>query len=271
MRALTGTLEARGVELAWRESGEGPAVLLVHETGTGAASWRAVEEAIGGRARAIAYDRRGWGASSAPDEYRRTTVEEQSEDAAALIEETGAVPAVLCGAGLGAVAALDLMLRRPELCAGALLIEPPLLGLVPAATAALSGDGSAIERAVAEGGVPAAVDLYRKGSLTALGPGAERLPASLLEPAGERPGSLFAELGAAAGWNMPLARLAGAEWPSLVVAAGSTPPLLRMAAESLASHLARSELRELDSGAAPPHLGAAPAIAALALDLAGGP
>ena len=75
-----------------------------------------------------------------PTGYRRTTVEEQSEDAAALIESAAEAPAVVCGAGLGAVIALDLLLRRPELVSGAVLIEPPLLALVPAATEALSED-----------------------------------------------------------------------------------------------------------------------------------
>ena len=74
--------------------------------------WRA---ALSEGARAISYDRRGWGGSSAPDGYRRTTVEEQSEDAAALIESAAEAPAVVCGAGLGAVIALDLLLRRPDL------------------------------------------------------------------------------------------------------------------------------------------------------------
>ena len=74
--------------------------------------------------RAIAYDRRGWGGSSEPDDYRRTTIEEQSEDAAALIEAIADDPAVVCGAGLGAVIALDLLLRRSELVSAAVLIEP---------------------------------------------------------------------------------------------------------------------------------------------------
>ena len=124
-------LEARGVEIAWSERGEGQPVLLVHETAADAAVWDAVVEALAERARAISYDRRGWGASSAPEDYRRTTVEEQSEDAAVLLESADAAPAVVAGAGVGAMVALDLLLRRPELVAGTLLIEPPVLQLLP--------------------------------------------------------------------------------------------------------------------------------------------
>src|ERR1700757_4440441 len=108
------TLEARGVDLAWRERGTGPAVLFVHETAVTGAEWEAVADAVSSRARAILYDRRGWGESGVPEDYGRTTVEEQSEDAAALLESLDARPAVVCGAGVGAVVALDLMLRRPD-------------------------------------------------------------------------------------------------------------------------------------------------------------
>src|SRR5690349_14791658 len=100
-------LEARGVEIAWSDRGEGAPALLIHETATSSAAWAGVAEAVSAGARAISYDRRGWAGSSAPDGYRRTTVEEQSEDAAALIASLDEPGAVLCGAGFGAVIALD--------------------------------------------------------------------------------------------------------------------------------------------------------------------
>ena len=46
--------------------------------------------------------------------------------------------------------ALDLLLRRPELVAGTLLIEPPLLQLLPAATEALSEDRRRLEIAAGD-------------------------------------------------------------------------------------------------------------------------
>jgi haloacetate dehalogenase len=59
-------LEARGVELAWSERGEGPPVLLVHETAAAGAIWESLAAALAEGARGISYDRRGWGDSSAP-------------------------------------------------------------------------------------------------------------------------------------------------------------------------------------------------------------
>jgi pimeloyl-ACP methyl ester carboxylesterase len=262
-------LEARGVELSWSERGRGEPVLLIHETATGAAAWDPVARAVAEAARALSYDRRGWGGSSAPDGYRRTTIEEQSEDAAALLESEAGAPATVCGAGIGAVIALDLLLRRPELVSGLVLVEPPLLALVPAATEAMSADLDALAQG-SERGREALAGLYLSGSLGALGAGAERLPDDLAAAARERPASLVAELGSVAAWAMPLPRLAEAGSPSLVVTGPSTPGLLREAAEQLVPRLTGAEARELGSGPLPPHLDDPAAVAGLAVQLARG-
>jgi pimeloyl-ACP methyl ester carboxylesterase len=186
------TLEARGVELSWSERGEGGLVLLIHETATNAAAWDPVAKALAERARPVSYDRRGWGASSAPPGYQRTTIEEQSEDAAVLIESLGAGPALLCGAGIGAVIALDLSLRRPELVAGSVLVEPDALALLPEATVALSDDRQALEAAVAERGAEGAVALYLSGRLSALGAGLDRLPTAITIEGRGCPAGIFA-------------------------------------------------------------------------------
>jgi pimeloyl-ACP methyl ester carboxylesterase len=259
------TLEARGVEIAWSERGQGSPVLLIHETAVSSSAWEAVSDAISGRARAISYDRRGWGRSTAPEGYRRTTVEEQSEDAAALVEALDAGPVLATGAGTGAVIALDLLLRRPELVAATVLIEPPLLQLLPVATEALSDDRRRLETATATG--ESAIDLYLSGGLPALGPGVGRLPDEVRSAARDRHGSVIAELGLATGWRLPLPRLAQVERPSAVVTAASTPPLLSDASSALAGRLGGSSVREFDAGQLPPHLGAPAEVAAIAAEL----
>jgi pimeloyl-ACP methyl ester carboxylesterase len=260
-------LAARGVEIAWRERGEGPPVLLIHETAADGRVWEPVADALSERARAISYDRRGWGSSTAPDGYQRTTIEEQSEDAASLLESAGAAPAVLCGAGIGAVIALDLLLRRPELVFGAILIEPPLLGLVPAATEELSKDRVRIHEALGAGGVSEALRLYLSGALEALGPGAGRPRPSQSSDASDRPATLFAELGATAAWGTPLSQFARASRPSVIVTAPSTPSLLRDAAAALKTRLADSSTRQIGARTEAPHVGAPSEVAALILEL----
>lgn len=210
----------------------------------------------------IAPDRRGWGEEEAPEGYLATTVSEQAEDAVRSIER----PLLACGAGLGAVVALDLFIAHPARVLGAVLIEPPLLAFSTAATAALSADRVALEAALRDGDREAAVELYLSGRLEALGPGAGRLPAELADSARRHPGSLFAELGAVPSWTIPLAELRAVERPTRIVASESTPALVREACTSLGEHLAGSEFRELP-GAGPAHLDAAAELAEVVLEL----
>jgi pimeloyl-ACP methyl ester carboxylesterase len=254
------------VDLHRWETGHGTVVLCIHETGVSSEVWRRLGEALGERARTIAYDRRGWGRSGAPEPYLRTTVQEQSEDAARLLEGSDATVAVLCGAGLGAVAALDLLLRRPELARGAVLIEPPLLAFVEEATELLSEDGGALREAVHGGGPAAGVELYLSGGLAALGAGAERLPQELSAPARERPLSLFAELAAVPSWSLPLARMGQNRVAARIVVSESSPRLLRRAGDELTGRLGQAELRELP-GKLPAHLDDPHGLATLILEL----
>jgi pimeloyl-ACP methyl ester carboxylesterase len=258
-------LEARGVEIAWGERGQGPPVLLIHETAATRAAWSGLAETLASRYRAISYDRRGWGESGEPDDYRRTTIEEQSEDAAAVLDHTAQEPVVVCGAGVGAVIALDLLLRRSELVASAVLIEPTLLQVTPLATEALSEDRHRLE--IAAGNRENVIDVYLAGGLPALGPGMGRMPDAMAEAARARPRSVLAELGIPAGWRMPLPRLESADRPSAIVTADSTPQLLREAAQSLAARLGESSPREVSSPDAPPHVGASAEIASIVDEL----
>ena len=260
------TLSTRGVELSWSERGEGNPVLLVHETATGALAWEPLAREIARGARAIGYDRRGWGHSTVPEGYRRTTIEEQSEDAAVLNEAAAAAPATVAGAGIGAVIALDLLLRRPELVARAVLIEPPLLALLPDATEVIAQDAAAIEAAVADGGLDSAVGVYLSGGLAALGAGAGRLPTTLTAAARERPRSVFAEIGAPIAWRASLLRFAAAKPPSLIVTSPSTPHLLHESGRALAARLAGADEATVEVERTPPHVGAPDRVAALVLD-----
>ena len=146
-------IEGAGVALHYDERGSGPPLLIVHGMGSDAAAWApARDELAAAGARAIAYDRRGYGSSGAPEPYAATTVQEQSEDAAALLTALDAAPALLVGDGFGALVALELLVRRPELASAAVLSDPPLLAFVPGAAKPLAAERSLLEAALREGG-----------------------------------------------------------------------------------------------------------------------
>ena len=142
------------------------------------------------------------------------------------------------------------------------------LQLLPEATEALSEDRRSARAGRRRRG-ESVIDLYLSGGLPALGAGgrAGSRPSSP-RPARERPASVVAELGVAAGWRMPLPRLAAAERPSVVVTAASTPPLAGEASAALGGEAGRAPtLESWTRRPAPPHIGAPAEVAALAREL----
>ena len=88
------SVEGAGVALNVVERGSGRAVLLVHGIASDAQALEPIADALSSQARVIAYDRRGYGSSGAPEPYHGTTVAEQAEDAAALLRALDPGPAL---------------------------------------------------------------------------------------------------------------------------------------------------------------------------------
>lgn len=154
-------IEGAGVALHYEARGDGPPLLVLHGMASDAAAWSAQIDALAaGGFRAIAYDRRGYGSSGAPEVYAATTIQEQAEDAAALLAGLDALPALLVGEGFGALVALELLVRRPEVAVAAVLADVPLFAFVPAATEALAAQRELLEDALRDGGRAAAVRAY---------------------------------------------------------------------------------------------------------------
>lgn len=261
-------VEVHGVTLAYEESGEGDAVLLVHGMATDRRIWRETIEALGGGLRAIAYDRRAYGGSGAPEPYGGTTVEEQAEDAAALIAELGAAPAILCGHSLGAMICIDLLLRHADLARGAVLIEPPLLWLSPKGSAAVGRLREAAAEGAREGGPPGAVDAV----LAELaGPEVvSRLDAERLEAARSAARAMAVDMAAAPAWRVERRRLREIGTPAIVVAGSRSSAAWRDAARALADLLGNAELRDAPA-AHGVQFEAPDAVAAAIRDLADAP
>jgi pimeloyl-ACP methyl ester carboxylesterase len=221
-----------GVDLAVVERGSGPAVVLVHGMADDAAGWAPVAETLVARARVIAYDRRGYGASQAPEPYGQTTVAEQAEDAARLIAALDAAPAVVCGRDLGALVCLDLAKRHRAQVAALALIDPPLLAFVPAATEALASERVALESWLRDEGPAGAVERW----LGARGAGSERVARARRAAV-----AFFADYGAVATWPVTRAELRALDVPAAVLDSAEAPAYQRQASAALAELLPRAE------------------------------
>jgi pimeloyl-ACP methyl ester carboxylesterase len=220
-------VEGAGVALNVVERGAGAPVLVIHGMASDAEAWAQRLGALAPAARAIAFDRRGYGASGAPEPYTATTVQEQAQDAAAVLGALGAAPAVLLGEGFGGLAALDLLVRRPDLASGAVLVDPPLFAYVPEATEALAAQRRALEDALREGGPARAVSVW----LGASGDGGRLARAQ----AAHR--GFFADYAGLASWSPSRGELRGIAVPVTVVTGPSSEAHVVAAAEALAARL----------------------------------
>ena len=242
------TVEASGLSLAYAEQGEGSSVVLVHGTALGRHVWDETIVALGDGVRTIAYDRRAYGESEAPEPYRGTTVGEQTEDAAAVIDALGAGPAVVCGHELGALVALDLVRRHPGLARAAVLVEPPLLALSQAGPATVAELREAIEQGAneAEESSAGAVDAYLE---TMSGPNlSDLIGEGRLNAAHAAARAFGADLAAPPTFAFSRRDLRGIEAPVAVVAGARSSAVRREVARSLADLLADATLSEADSG-----------------------
>lgn len=226
---IAGNVEGAGVELAYREHGAGRGVVVVHDVAADSAAWETVLAALGGRA--VAYDRRGYGASGAPEAYAGTTVEEQAEDLATLVRALGLAPALLLGDGFGALIALDVAKRHPTLVAGLVLADTPLLAFVASATQAIAERRSTLEDALRGGGPEAAVAAW-------LGPTA---PAERVRRAQAALPAFFADYAGGSSWPVTRRELRAITAPAVVLTRPGAPAHIEAAADSLAALLADAE------------------------------
>jgi pimeloyl-ACP methyl ester carboxylesterase len=243
-----GTVERSGLPLAYTEQGAGDPLVFIHGTAVGSGLWREVRAELGDGTRTIAYDRRAYGESEPPEPYTGTTVAEQGEDAAALIERLEAAPAVVCGHDLGALVALDLLRRHGGLVRGAVLIEPPLLALSASGPAVVSALREAIEagaRAADEPGA-GAVEAYLRE--TAGEEGLELLGPDRLEAARSAGRALAADFAAAPTFAFERRELRSLTAPIAVVTGARSDPVRREVALSLAGLLPSATLLEPDAG-----------------------
>jgi pimeloyl-ACP methyl ester carboxylesterase len=218
-------VEGAGVPLAVDVSGEGPDVLLLHGMGESRQAWTPIPGA-----RTIAYDRRGYGDSGAPEPYRATTVAEQAQDALAVLQALDAGPVVAGASDFAALIVLDLLMRHPDAVNAAVLIDPSAFPLVPAATEALSQEAAELQRGLRDDGPAPAIAAFRD---------ARGLPAA--PPAGAR--AFFADLGGQATLELTRQSLGRVDAPVTILVRAGAAAHVRAAATALAELLPDGQLR----------------------------
>jgi pimeloyl-[acyl-carrier protein] methyl ester esterase len=254
-------VSATGIPLRVIERGAGRPVVLLHGWSFSHAAFEPQLAALSSRARVLAVDLRGHGASPAP--ASGYGADDSAADVVRLFDELGLDGAVLAGWSWGGEVALAALERlRPRLTALALLSVTPRFtvgedwphGLPPANVRALSRryarDPEGTRRAFAEG-------LFADGELDAAGRSA--LVASLLV-APPALAAARATLDALADADLRGRVGAAAGLPTLVVHGDADPVCLPGAGRWLAGAIAGARLLELPGVGHAPHLTRSPAV-----------
>ena len=107
-------------QLEVSDRGTGSSLVFIHGVATSGGTWAEDLADLAADLRLIVYNRRGYGASSSSPRNWGA----HAEDAVALIEKLRAAPVILIGYSGGAIAAVDVALKRPDLVARLVLLDP---------------------------------------------------------------------------------------------------------------------------------------------------
>ena len=173
------TVQVNGAQLYTEVRGSGPSVVFIQGGLGDGGFFERVAELLADQFTTMTYDRRGNSRSPRPAGWQTTSVDEQADDAAALLRALDLAPAAIYGTSSGGTIGLNLLIRYPDLVRGALFHEPGLMSVLPDPQALIAQVMPIIEQAMARGGPRAAVEAFVR---TVGGDAAyERMPADLRE------------------------------------------------------------------------------------------
>ncbi|MDF2979805.1 MAG: alpha/beta fold hydrolase [Actinomycetospora sp.] len=154
------TISANGTTLYYERRGEGPPLLFISGGPGDAGFWTEIGDVLAAEYTVVSYDRRANSRSPRPENWTATSVEEQADDAAALLEALDLAPAVVYGHSTGGIILTDLALRRPDVLRGAVFHEPAFAAATPVGREALAGLQQLVGDALAEGGPTLAMERF---------------------------------------------------------------------------------------------------------------
>jgi pimeloyl-ACP methyl ester carboxylesterase len=141
------SIAVNGTTLYYELRGDGPPVMFISGATGDAGHWTEVADALAGEYTVLSYDRRANSRSPRPANWTATSIDEQADDAAALLRALDLAPAVAYGNSGGAVILTNVALRHPAVLRGAIFHEPPYLQV----TSATEEIGGRLQQLVGEG------------------------------------------------------------------------------------------------------------------------
>src|SRR5262252_7931635 len=156
-RKICDFMVANGATLYYEKEGAGTAVLFIAGSTGDAGNFTRAAELLANEFTVVTYDRRGNSRSPRPVGWTTTSVSEQADDAAALIETLYLFPAIVFGASAGGPIVLDLMTRHPQLVRAGILQEPAIFSALPDPAAALAPRRALIEETLPTSGPRGAI------------------------------------------------------------------------------------------------------------------
>ena len=230
-------LSEDGTPIAYRRSGEGPPLVLVHGTSADHTRWEPVLPALEEHFSVYAVDQRGRGGSGDAADH---SLEREVEDVVAIVDSIGA-PVSLIGHSYGAICSLEASLLRTAHVSRLVLYEPPL------PTSMVTFPAKAIERVeelIEEGDREEAVAVFLREAAGMPPHAVDGLRAE--HDAWQRrvaaAHTLPREARAAEGYVLDPARFREFNTQTLLLLGGESPPFFKTATEALDEALPDSRI-----------------------------
>ncbi|UOE44995.1 alpha/beta fold hydrolase [Agromyces larvae] len=184
----TGHVDTEGDRIVFDVRGEGTPIALLPGTPGDASVFGLVAGPLAADHTVVTYDPRGFGRSSG-NEPRRYEIGQQARDVVAVLRAAGIERAFVVGSSAGAEVGLELATNHPDVVAGVVAHEPPVVRLLPDADELQTRIAEIYRTAWTEGSKAAFFDFllltqlpfnagepFTAAEVAAIRPGAEQVP-----------------------------------------------------------------------------------------------